>query len=179
MLIKLYRKIKSYYMRKTTIFKQLILNVVIPAVLALLILGTFNYNQTKSNLRDSIDTKNTGVSLELDNETLDVLLNPIKTTKDIIDNSRQIGHLTVAAGGMIKAGYNHDAGIFNTLDAVGIGFDITNGVADVARSESDLKNLLLNTENQDAATLQNTASQAFIGLQEDVKKVYLDDKLEK
>ncbi len=67
MFIKLFRKIKAYYMRKTTIFKQLILNVVIPAVLALLILGAFNYNQTKSNLRDSIDTKNTIISQEIVN----------------------------------------------------------------------------------------------------------------
>ncbi len=58
MLNKLVKRIKLYYMRKTTIFKQLILNVVIPAVSALLILGAFNYTQTKRNLVESIDTKN-------------------------------------------------------------------------------------------------------------------------
>lgn len=73
-------------MRKTTIFKQLILNVVIPAVMALLILGAFNYNQTKSNLIESIDTKNRIISeeiihimefMELSLEVVEHNLNPI------------------------------------------------------------------------------------------------------
>jgi len=65
MLTKLIIRIKRYYMRKTTIFKQLILNVVIPAVSALLILGVFNYNQTKSNIVESINTKNKIISQEI------------------------------------------------------------------------------------------------------------------
>ncbi|MEE4198377.1 MAG: SpoIIE family protein phosphatase [Bacteroidales bacterium] len=52
-------------MRRTTIFKQLILNVVIPAVLALLVLGVFNYTQTKNNLIDSIKTKNEIIAQEI------------------------------------------------------------------------------------------------------------------
>ncbi|MGE0089466.1 MAG: SpoIIE family protein phosphatase [Bacteroidales bacterium] len=52
-------------MRRTTIFKQLILNVVIPAVLALLVLGLFNYLQTKKNLTESINTKNKIISQEI------------------------------------------------------------------------------------------------------------------
>ena len=86
MLIKLYRKIKGYYMRKTTIFKQLILNVVIPAVSALLILGAFNYTQTKSILIESSDTKNKIISeevvdiMEIQDVALEIIeqyLNPI------------------------------------------------------------------------------------------------------
>ncbi len=86
MLLKLIRKIKLYYMRKTTIFKQLILNIVIPAVSALLILGAFNYYQTKSNLIESIDTKNRIISeeiiqiMELQDVALEIVeqyLNPI------------------------------------------------------------------------------------------------------
>jgi len=65
MLAKPIKRIKKYYMRRTTIFKQLILNVVIPAVSALLILGVFNYNQTKSNIIDSINTKNKIISQEI------------------------------------------------------------------------------------------------------------------
>ena len=65
MLKRLIRKVKIYYMRKTTIFKQLILNVVIPAVLALLILGVFNYTQTKRNIVNSINTKNKIISQEI------------------------------------------------------------------------------------------------------------------
>ncbi len=73
-------------MRKTTIFKQLILNVVIPAVAALLILGAFNYNQTKSNLIDSIDNKNRIIAeeiihitefMELSLEIVEQELNPV------------------------------------------------------------------------------------------------------
>ncbi len=86
MFIKLFRKIKAYYMRKTTIFKQLILNVVIPAVLALLILGGFNYTQTKSILIESSDTKNKIISeevidiMEIQDVALEIIeqyLNPI------------------------------------------------------------------------------------------------------
>jgi len=86
MLNKLIRRIKLYYMRKTTIFKQLILNVVIPAVLALLILGAFNYTQTKRNLVESIDTKNRIIAeeivhvtefMELSLEIVEQELNPI------------------------------------------------------------------------------------------------------
>ncbi|MDA3954345.1 MAG: SpoIIE family protein phosphatase [Bacteroidales bacterium] len=73
-------------MRKTTIFKQLILNVVIPAVSALLILGAFNYTQTKSILIDSSDTKNKIISeevidiMEIQDVALEIIeqyLNPI------------------------------------------------------------------------------------------------------
>jgi serine phosphatase RsbU (regulator of sigma subunit) len=86
MIIKLLGKVNDYYMRKTTIFKQLILNVVIPAVMALLILGAFNYNQTKTNLIDSIDTKNQIISeeiihimefMELSLEVVEQELNPV------------------------------------------------------------------------------------------------------
>lgn len=89
MIIKLLGKVNDYYMRKTTIFKQLILNVVIPAVLALLILGAFNYNQTKTNLIDSIDTKNKIISeeiihimefMELSLEVVEQELNPVMET---------------------------------------------------------------------------------------------------
>ena len=52
-------------MRRTTIFNQLILNVVIPAVLALLILGFFNYKQTKNNIVESNRVKNEIISSEI------------------------------------------------------------------------------------------------------------------
>lgn len=54
-----------YIMKRTTIFKQLILNIVIPAVLALLILGFYNYSQTKTNIINSINTKNEIISQEI------------------------------------------------------------------------------------------------------------------
>ncbi|OFX83940.1 MAG: hypothetical protein A2W99_03720 [Bacteroidetes bacterium GWF2_33_16] len=65
MKLNLFRRAKIFYMRRTTIFKQLILNVVIPAVLALLVLGFFNYTQTKYNLKESISTKNKLISEEI------------------------------------------------------------------------------------------------------------------
>lgn len=54
-----------YIMKRTTIFKQLILNVVIPAVSALLILGFYNYRQTKTNIVNTINTKNEIISQEI------------------------------------------------------------------------------------------------------------------
>ena len=86
MLNKLILRIKQYYMRRTTIFKQLILNVVIPAVSALLVLGVFNYNQTKTNFVNSINEKNKLMSqeiihiIEFQDVALDVVeqsLNPV------------------------------------------------------------------------------------------------------
>ncbi|MDX9697014.1 MAG: hypothetical protein RBT49_14580, partial [Bacteroidales bacterium] len=63
--LNIFRRVKVFYMRRTTIFKQLILNVVIPAVMALLVLGLFNYLQTKKNLTESINTKNKIISQEI------------------------------------------------------------------------------------------------------------------
>jgi len=81
-------------MRKTTIFKQLILNVVIPAVLALLILGFFNYTQTKKNLINSINTKNKIISSEILHiiEFQDVALNVLEENlnKKMEDYSEQL-----------------------------------------------------------------------------------------
>ncbi|NOQ25198.1 MAG: SpoIIE family protein phosphatase [Bacteroidales bacterium] len=85
-MLKFIKRFNLYYMRKTTIFKQLILNVVIPAVTALLILGAFNYIQTKSILIESGDTKNRIISeevvdiMEIQDVALEIIeqyLNPI------------------------------------------------------------------------------------------------------
>ena len=116
----------------------------------------------------SIDTKNTGVSMKLDKAALDAMLNPIKTAKDIKDNSKQIGYLGLSAKDMIKAGIEKDGGILNTLKAVGLGFDVTNGVADVARSDSDKKKDLMNTEDLTADELEKVMSSMFNGLNENV-----------
>jgi len=43
--------------RKTTIFKQLILNVVIPAILAVLVLGVINFFRTRSILQQSAESQ--------------------------------------------------------------------------------------------------------------------------
>ena len=45
-------------MRRTTIFRQLILNVVFPAVIALIVLGVLNFQHTRSILIDSNENKN-------------------------------------------------------------------------------------------------------------------------
>ncbi|MFO7829586.1 MAG: SpoIIE family protein phosphatase [Bacteroidales bacterium] len=83
-------------MRRTTIFKQLILNVVIPAVLALLVLGVFNYTQTKNNLLDSINTKNEIIAQEIINimEFQDVALEIVEQNlKPVMESySNQLTH---------------------------------------------------------------------------------------
>lgn len=82
----IFRRIKIFYMRRTTIFKQLILNVVIPAVLALLVLGFFNYTQTKINLKQSISTKNKLIYDEIVHiiEFQDVTLNILDENLNVI-----------------------------------------------------------------------------------------------
>ena len=51
--------------KKTTIFRQLILNIVLPAVFALLILGVINYRNTKKILVESSVAKNHIISDEI------------------------------------------------------------------------------------------------------------------
>ncbi len=96
MFYRLYRRLKIFYMRRTTIFKQLILNVVIPAVLALLVLGVFNYTQTKNNLLDSINTKNEIIAQEIINimEFQDVALEIVEQNlKPVMESySNQLTH---------------------------------------------------------------------------------------
>ena len=52
-------------MRRTTIFKQLIYNVVIPVVIALLLLGIINFQNTRRILIKSNDEKNYFISDEI------------------------------------------------------------------------------------------------------------------
>ncbi len=53
--------------KQTTIFKQLIFNVVFPALLALIILGILNYFHTRKILVDGIKTQNEIISDEIQN----------------------------------------------------------------------------------------------------------------
>jgi phosphoserine phosphatase RsbU/P len=53
------------YMKQTSIFRQLIYNVVIPVVSALLLLGIFNFRNTRVMLRDHRETRNFLISDEL------------------------------------------------------------------------------------------------------------------
>ncbi len=51
--------------KRTTIFKQLILNVVIPAILALMVLGIINVRQTWAILKEASDNKSKIISQEI------------------------------------------------------------------------------------------------------------------
>lgn len=53
--------------KRTTIFRQLILNIVLPAVLALLLLGVLNFQHTRRILLDSAQEKNIIIADELKN----------------------------------------------------------------------------------------------------------------
>lgn len=53
--------------KRTTIFRQLILNIVLPAVLALLLLGVLNFQHTRRILLDSAQEKNVIIADELKN----------------------------------------------------------------------------------------------------------------
>lgn len=75
----------SAYKNKTTIFKQLLLNVIAPVVLAMLVLGGINYATTKTLLKDHNQTRNSLVSntitqiLRFQDITLSVLEENINT----------------------------------------------------------------------------------------------------
>lgn len=51
--------------KKTTIFRQLILNVIIPVIIALLLLGILNYKNTRTILEDANNRKNLIISDEI------------------------------------------------------------------------------------------------------------------
>jgi len=65
--------------KRTTIFRQLIFNVVLPAVLGLLVLGVLNYTQTKNILQESSHVKNQIIKdeikhiLEMQDMAMDIL----------------------------------------------------------------------------------------------------------
>ena len=71
-------------MKNTTIFKQLILNIVIPAVLALLILGILNFTHTRNILVESAQERNHIISDEITHilEFQDVALNLLDESLD-------------------------------------------------------------------------------------------------
>jgi serine phosphatase RsbU (regulator of sigma subunit) len=72
--------------RYTTIFKQLILNVIFPVVLALVLLATLNYIQTSRILTESNQTKNYIISNEIKHimELQDIALETIEQQKDVV-----------------------------------------------------------------------------------------------
>lgn len=51
--------------KRTTIFKQLILNIVIPAIIAILVLGVINVQQTLSILKESSENNSKSISQEI------------------------------------------------------------------------------------------------------------------
>jgi len=53
--------------KRTTIFRQLIFNIVLPAVLALLVLGVLNFQHTKNILVESSENKNAIITDEIKN----------------------------------------------------------------------------------------------------------------
>lgn len=69
-------------MKRTTIFRQLILNIIIPTVLALLILGILNFTHTRNILVDAAKDKNQIISDEITHvlEFQDVALNLLDET---------------------------------------------------------------------------------------------------
>jgi serine phosphatase RsbU (regulator of sigma subunit) len=71
--------------KRTTIFRQLIFNVVLPAVLGLLILGILNYTHTKSILIESNKTKNQIITDEIKHihEMQDMAMNILEEGLDL------------------------------------------------------------------------------------------------
>ena len=52
-------------MKQTTIFRQLIYNIVFPVIIALFVLGIFNFRTTRSILREGSQTRNFLISDEI------------------------------------------------------------------------------------------------------------------
>jgi len=78
-------KRKETELKSTTIFRQLILNVVIPVVVALLILSSINYFTTKNLLTESNNVKNYIISDEITHimELQDLALNLVEEKVDV------------------------------------------------------------------------------------------------
>ncbi len=78
--------------KQTTIFRQLIFNVVLPAIIALLLLGILNYTNTKNILVDANEEKNLIISdeithiLELQDMALEILEGELNKRMESISN---------------------------------------------------------------------------------------------
>ena len=78
--------------KQTTIFKQLIFNVVLPAIIALLLLGILNYTNTKNILVNANEEKNLIISdeithiLELQDMALEILEGELNKRMEGISN---------------------------------------------------------------------------------------------
>jgi len=78
--------------KQTTIFKQLIFNVVLPAIIALLLLGILNYSNTKNILVNANEEKNLIISdeithiLELRDMALEILEGELNKRMESISN---------------------------------------------------------------------------------------------
>ncbi|MBN2520870.1 MAG: HAMP domain-containing protein, partial [Bacteroidales bacterium] len=70
--------------KRTTIFRQLILNVVFPVVIALLLLAVFNYLHSKSNMVDYYENKNYIITDEIKqiHEFMDLALEILESNLD-------------------------------------------------------------------------------------------------
>ncbi len=77
-------KRKNKGSKRTTVFKQLITNIVYPLVIALIVLGYFNYNRTHTLLVDAYQEKNINIQNEIRNvlEFQDVTLSFIEKDMD-------------------------------------------------------------------------------------------------
>ncbi len=78
--------------KQTTIFRQLIFNVVLPAIIALLLLGILNYTNTKNILINASEEKNLIISdeithiLELQDMALEILESELNKRMETISN---------------------------------------------------------------------------------------------
>lgn len=78
--------------KKTTIFKQLIIRIIVPAILGLVVLAIFNNYQTNKSLKESIAYKNQIIEneikniLELQDVTLDILEQSLDSKMKALSN---------------------------------------------------------------------------------------------
>ena len=86
-------------MKQTSIFQQLIYNIILPVVFALLILGFFNFRNTRVMLRESRETRNFLISDELvqvlrfQDITLQLVENNLNPMLEELSNEIVIKHL--------------------------------------------------------------------------------------
>ncbi len=117
----------------------------------------------------SLNIKDTGSQMTLDDATLNVMLNPIESLTTIKDDVLQLKSLAQVAVEVIDIKIDEekrekggkDATTEQMLDAIADGFTVVNSLSKKLREKSKNTEDLKTTETQDAQTAQNTVNANF------------------
>ncbi len=135
------------------------------------ILKNLNRNIDNAN----VDIKNTGTQMNLDDATLNVMLNPVESynkTKNDVLQIKQMAETTIDILDIVidkekREDGGKDATAKQIIDAIADGFTGVNSTAEKLRNKSKNTEDLKTTEFQDGETVQKTISANYLDILDD------------